>query len=69
PQYSEVSQNLLWIEGQFPVQSVRGAAQRSDGSTPQPPEVAADQNQFPFYHLDQIEPGQRPSNAKSPTRS
>ena len=30
PQYSEVSQDLFWIERQFPVQSLSGAAQRSD---------------------------------------
>ena len=30
PQYSEVSQDLFWIERQFPVQSVAGSAQRSD---------------------------------------
>ena len=53
PQYSEVSQDLFWIERQFPVQSVNGAAQRSDGSTQQSTEVAADQNQFPLCHLDQ----------------
>jgi len=46
PQYSEVSQDLFWIEWQFPVQSVTGAAQRSDGSTQQSTEVAADQNPF-----------------------
>jgi hypothetical protein len=48
PQYSEVSQDLFWIEWQFPVQSVTGAAQRSDGSTQQSTEVAADQNPFPL---------------------
>jgi len=30
PQYSEVSQDLFWIERQFPVPSLSGAAQRSD---------------------------------------
>jgi hypothetical protein len=48
PQYSEVSQDLFWIEWQFHVQSVTGAAQRSDGSTQQSTEVAADQNPFPL---------------------
>src|ERR1019366_8655413 len=48
PQYSEVSQDLFWIERQLPVQSVSGAAQRSDRSTQQSTEVAADQNQFPL---------------------
>src|ERR1022692_110497 len=35
PQYSEVSQDLFWVERQFPVPSVNGAAQRSDRRTQQ----------------------------------
>ena len=43
----KVSQDLFWVERQFPVPSVNGAAQRSDRCTEQSTEVAADQNQFP----------------------
>jgi transposase len=53
PQYSEVSQDLFWVERQFPVPSVNGAAQRSDRRTQQSTQVAADQNQFPLHDVDQ----------------
>jgi len=48
PQYSEVSQDLFWIKRQFPVQSVNGAAQSSDGSTQQSTEVAQIRIRFPL---------------------
>jgi hypothetical protein len=40
-----------------------------NGSTQHSTEVTADQNQFPFATLIKNEPGERPSNAKSRTRS
>jgi hypothetical protein len=50
-QYSEVSQDLLGIEQQFPVQSVSGTAQGSDGSTQQSTKIAADQKSATPFQL------------------